>query len=174
MNSDSAAIATLGIRVTSMEGRVNELNAAVSAVQSTLSTKIDALAGTLGGKIEERSRTPWAIYLAGGMAFFTLYTYMNGSQITPLKEKDADIVSVLKEMRADIVPERVHARSWAQNDERFQRLEDRIKFGETAQVDRIKRLEELYGSSYNLRDAIQQMDSRIQHFERLGAEKKAP
>lgn len=195
MTNDSAQIATLSIRVTSMEGRVNELNAALNGVQATLSSKIDTLATSLGGKIEERGRTPWAIYLTGAMAFFSLYAYIDNSKIGPLKEKDNDLVAITKEltntMRTDMVPARTHAREWAQNDERFQRLEerfkliddriksgeqsliDRIRFGETAQVDRIKRIEDSYSNSYNLRDAIQQIDSRVQHFERMTIEKRA-
>lgn len=176
MNNDSAAIATLNIRVTSIEGRVGELSSTVAGVQSALSTKIDSLATTLGGKIEERSRTPWQYIISGLAVAFSLYAYIDNSKIGPLKEKDADIVASQKELvatiRSEMVPARTHAREWQLNDDRFQRMEERIKFGEAGTLDRVRRLEDQYNNSFNLRDAIQQLDSRIQHFEKMSIERK--
>jgi hypothetical protein len=176
MTNDSAAIATLNIRVTSIEGRVSELSSAVTGVQSALSGKIDSLATSLSSKIDDRGRPQWAIYIAGMMAVASLYAYIDNSKIGPLKEKDADLIALVREnsriIREDMVPNWVNQKEWGYRDLKFKEIDDRIKFSEGAIIDRVKRLEELYGSSYNLRDAIQQMDNRIQHFERQAADKK--
>lgn len=177
MNNDAAAIATLNIRVTGIEGRVSELSNTVNGVQTALSSKIDTLATALSSKIEERGKTPWAIYLSGLMAVFSLYAYIDNSKIGPLKERDQDLIASVKEIsniiRTEMVPARVHAREWAQNDERFQRFEERVKFTEGSIVERVKRIEDQFNSAYNLRDALQQLDSRVQHFERMST-MKAP
>lgn len=195
MTNDNAQIATLGIRVSAIEGQVQKLSANVDGVQTALSTKIDSIATTLSSKIDERGRTPWAIYLAGAMAIFSLYSYITSSQISPLKEADASLGARMdrigNKMETDMVPARTHAREWALNDERFSRVEERLKlvddriksaengilerirFGETSQTERIKRIEDSYSNTYNMRDALQQLDNRIQHFERMNADKRA-
>lgn len=169
MNQDNAAIATLGIRTQALEGRVNELSSSLNAVQTALSSEIRGISQALGAKIDERSRQPWQLYVSVLIGIFSLYAYIDNSKIGPLKEKDQDLIASVKEMSAiirnDMVPERVHSRQWAQNDERFQRLEERIKFGETAAIDRVKRLEEQYGQTYSIRDALQNFSSRLERLE---------
>lgn len=176
MNNDAAAIATLNIRVTSIEGRVSELSNVVNGVQTALSSKIDTLATSLSTKIEERGKTPWAIYLSGLMAVFSLYAYIDNSKIGPLKEKDEDIRSSIKELtsiiRTDMVPARTHAREWEQNDERLQRVDEKIKFGESALIDRIKRLEDQFGQTWSIRDAITTFQNRIDKLEAIRADPK--
>lgn len=177
MTNDTAAIATLNIRTTALEGRVNELTNAINGVQTNLSAEIRGIAATLSSKIEERGRTPWSIIIGGFAAALSLYAYIDNAKLGPLKDKDADLVMMMKDLTsnvsANMVPVRVHTREWQQNDERFQRLEERIKFGEGTLTDRVKRVEEMFGNAYNLRDAIQQLDNRVQHFERMSVERRA-
>ncbi len=171
MTSDTAAIATLNIRTTALEGRVNELTNAINGVQTHLGTKIDGIAAQLGSKIEERGRPQWAIYIAGAMAVFSVYAYMDTAKIGPLKDVDTRIEARLDrigaKIEADLVPARTHAREWNLNDERFQRLDAYIKAGEAALTDRVRRVEDQFGNAYSLRDAIQQLDSRMRHFESM-------
>jgi ubiquinone biosynthesis protein UbiJ len=163
MNSSSAEIATLNIRTTSLEGRVNELTSAVNSVQASLASKIDTLSTSLSSKIEERGRPQWAIYIAGAMAVFSVYAYVDTAKIGPLKEVDARIEArldrITTKVETDLVPLWVHQKIWAMSDENTTRNAETNR-------ERIKRLEDQYNSTYNLRDAIQQLDSRIQHFER--------
>lgn len=169
MNHDNAAIATLGIRVTSIEGQVSELRSAMSAGQSALSTEIRNVTTTLTSKIDERSRQPWQLYVSVLIGIFSLYAYIDNSKIGPLKERDQDLIGAMKEIsgiiRTEMVPARIHAREWAQNDERFQRFEERVKFSEGGIVDRVKRLEEQFGQTWSIRDAITTFQSRIDKLE---------
>lgn len=180
MHNDAAAIATLNIRVTGIEGRVSELSSTVNGVQTALSTKIDGLATSLGGKIEERSRQPWQLYVSVLIGIFSLYAYIDNSKIGPLKEKDADLIATIKEVssviRNDMVPARVHAREWTQNDEkirgleasiedRVKRLDDGARLERTAIVDRIKRLEERNDQTWNQRDALTILYNRLDKLE---------
>lgn len=180
MTNDTAAIATLNIRTTALEGRVNELTNAVNGVQSSLATKIDSIATTLSSKIDERGRPQWAIYIAGLMAVASLYAYIDNSKIGPLKEKDADIIAGMKDinqlLRSELVPQWVHQKDWAQRDERFKQMEERIRIGEEtfagrmtrvegATNDRIKRLEDQYSQTYSARDALQNFQQRIDKLE---------
>lgn len=171
MNQDNAAIATLGIRTQALEGRVNELSSSLNAVQTALSSEIRGISQALGAKIDERSRQPWQLYVSVLIGIFSLYAYIDNSKIGPLKEKDQDLIASVKEMsaiiRTDMVPARTHAREWEQNDERMRRIDERIKFGEAATTDRIKRLEEQFGNTWSIRDALTALDSRIKHFESM-------
>lgn len=168
MHNDAAAIATLNIRVTGIEGRVSELSSTVNGVQTALSSKIDTLATSLGSKIEERGRTPWAIYISGMMAVFSLYAYIDNSKIGPLKEKDAALDQrmdrIANKIESEMVPLWVHQRMWGLQDDIVKRVTD-------GNTERIKRVEDQFGNAYNMRDAIQQLDSRIQHFERMSGER---
>lgn len=169
MNQDNAAIATLGIRTQALEGRVNELSSSLNAVQTALSSEIRGISQALGAKIDERSRQPWQLYVSVLIGIFSLYAYIDNSKIGPLKEKDQDLIAAVKEMgsiiRTDMVPSRVHAREWEQNDERMRRIDERIKFGEAATVDRIKRLEDQFGQTWSIRDAITTFQNRIDKLE---------
>ncbi len=169
LTTDSAAIATLNIRVTSIEGRVSELSSTINGVQAALATKIDGLATALGGKIEERGRPQWAIYIAGAMAVFSVYAYMDTAKISPLKEVDARIEArvdrISNKVEAEMVPIWVHQKVWSLTDDTLKRVTD-------ANTDRIKRIEEQFGNAYNLRDAIQQLDARVRHFESMATERK--
>lgn len=171
MNQDNAAIATLGIRVTSMEGQVSELRSAMSAGQSALSTEIRNVTTTLTSKIDERSRQPWQLYVSVLIGIFSLYAYIDNSKIGPLKEKDEDIRAAVKGLsdviRTDVVPQWVHQREWLQRDDKFKAYEDRLKVGETALQDRIRRMEDMFGNTWNLRDAINGVQSRIDKLEEM-------
>jgi hypothetical protein len=169
MNSEGAAIATLNIRVTSIEGRVSELASTVNGVQAALSTKIDGLATALGSKIEERGRPQWAIYIAGAMAVFSVYAYMDTAKIGPLKEVDSRIEARMDRMsnkiETEMVPIWVHQKVWNITDDTVKRLTE-------GNTERIKRIEEQFGNAYNLRDAIQQLDARVRHFENMSPDKR--
>ncbi len=167
MHNDAAAIATLNIRVTGIEGRVSELASTVNGVQTALSTKIDSITTSLGSKIEERGRTPWQYIISGLAVAFSLYAYIDNSKIGPLKEKDADLVATVKEMREAMVPQWIHTKEWGYRDQRFREFEERIKFGENAVTDRVRRLEDMFGSTWNLRDAINGVQARIDRLEHM-------
>lgn len=181
MNQDNAAIATLGIRVTSIEGQVSELRSAMGATQSALSTEIRNVTTTLTSKIDDSGRQPWQLYVSVLIGIFSLYAYIDNSKIGPLKEKDQDLIATVKEIsaviRTDVVPFRTHAREWQQNDERFQRMEERIKFGEGSITDRVKRIEDTFNGTWSVRDGLRDMGSRIERLEQThrvisGAEKQ--
>jgi hypothetical protein len=171
MHNDAAAIATLNIRVTGIEGRVGELSNTVNSVQTALSTKIDSITTSLGSKIDERGKTPWQYIISGLAVIFSLYAYIDNSKIGPLKEKDADLTASVKEMshniRENMVPAWIHNKEWGYRDQRFKEFDERMKFGESAMLDRVKRLEDQFGSTWNLRDAINGVQTRIDRLEHM-------
>lgn len=169
MNNDAAAIATLNIRVTGIEGRVSELASTVNGVQTALSSKIDTLASSLGSKIEERGRTPWQYIISGLAVAFSLYAYIDNSKIGPLKEKDADLATAVKALdghiKENMVPTWIHTKEWGYRDQRFKEFDERVKFSESAIIDRLKRLEDQFGQTWSIRDALETFGKRIETLE---------
>lgn len=158
MNIDSAAIATLNIRVSGLENQLQQWT-----------SNIGAQLTSLGTKIEERGRTQWPILVALAGVLLGFMTYLDSAKLGPLEKRDSEIIGIIKEMQSDmkvnVVPQWVHQREWKYRDDQFLAHSERVKLVETAMADRIKRMEEMYGTTWNMRDALQIFQQRIDRLE---------
>ncbi len=153
-----APYAVLDQRVTSLE----------SQFQQWMQSITGQLAG-LSNKIEERGRVQWPIYIGFASILLAAMTYLDAAKLNPLKERDVEIVSIIKDMQKDVkenvVPQWVHQREWKYRDEQFVAHSSRVEIIEKNTADRIKRLEDMFGSTWNIRDAIQVFQQRIDRLE---------
>ncbi len=158
MNSDSAAIATLNIRVSGLENQLQQLAASLGAQLSSLSSKL-----------EERSKTQWPVIVGFASILIAGMAYMDQAKLLPLKERDAEIVSIIKdvqgELKATVVPQWVHAREWKYRDDQFLAHTARVELIERNTSERIKRLEDMFGNTWSIRDAITTFQQRIDRLE---------
>lgn len=124
---------------------------------------------TLSNKIEERSRTQWPIYIGFASILLAAMTYLDAAKLNPLKERDVEIMSIMKDMQKEnkenIVPNWVHQREWRYRDDQFTAHSSRVELVEKNMAERIKRLEDMFGSTWNIRDAIQVFQQRIDRLE---------
>lgn len=158
MNGDSAAIATLGIRVSGLETRLSEI-----------STTLQNIASSFSAKLEERSKTQWPLLAALAGVVLTSMAYLDSAKLGPLKDRDVEIVAIIKDLQGDMkvnmVPQWVHQREWNYRDQQFKAQEDRAKIMEENMAQRVKRMEDMFGSTWSIRDAITTFQQRMDRFE---------
>lgn len=158
LSNDGAALATLGIRVSGLETRLTEI-----------STTLQNISASFSAKIEERSKTPWAIIIGGLAVLLSVMGYLDQAKLSPMKERDSEILQMIKEIQANIkdsvVPIWVNQREWQNKDAQFKAAEERTKLVEENMSQRIKRMEDLYGSTWSVRDAITTFQQRIDRLE---------
>lgn len=161
MTNDSAALATLGIRVSGLETRLSEISSTLQNISASFSAKI-----------EERSKTPWTIIIGALAVLLSVMAYLDQAKLTPLKERDTEIIQIIKDMQKDVketvVPVWVHQREWQHKDAQFKAQEDRTKLVEENMAQRIKRMEDLFGQSWSIRDAIVTFQQRLDRLEHGG------
>ncbi len=155
---EEAPYAVLNQRVSSLEAQFQQWTSSLTAQISGLSSKL-----------EERGRTQWPLVAALAGVVLTGMAYLDSAKLSPLKERDAEITTVLKElqreMKDSMVPQWVHGREWKYRDDQFIAHASRVEIIEKNTSDRIKRLEEMFGSTWNIRDAIQVFQQRIDRLE---------
>lgn len=152
-----------------MEATIPVLNQRVSTVEAAL-TNISAQISNLASKIEERSKTQWPLWIGFGSIILAMMTYLDSAKISPLKERDTEIIAMIKEIVTDnktnVVPQWVHQREWGYRDSQFKAQEERAKIVETNQSERIARMEKMFGDTWNLRDGFTSLQQRIDRIER--------
>ncbi len=148
----NAEVATFAVRLTSLEDQFRTFMATVTA------------------KLDHMARTNWPLiigFLGVGWGF---YTNMDQTKLSPLKERDQEIVVLIKEiqteMKANVVPVWVHDIERKYRDAQVASISERAKIVEETMLQRIKRVEDMFGGAYSLRDALQSHDQRIERMER--------
>jgi hypothetical protein len=123
----------------------------------------------LGSELKQMGRTNWPIMIGIGGLAWGVYTNLDQTKLEPFRQNDialaASIKDIVKEMKETMVPLWVHQREWAYRESQLKAQDDRTKLVEENTSQRIKRLEDMFGQTWNLRDAIQQLTTNDQNLQ---------
>lgn len=154
-DSREAAIATLNTRVASIEEQLRHFMASVTSQ-----------IGTVAAEVKQMGRTNWPIIFGVVGIGWGVYTNLDQTKLEPFRANDAalqtSIKEITKELKETMVPLWVHQREWSYRESQLKAQDDRTKLVEENTAQRIKRLETMFGQTWNLRDAIQQLTSNDQ------------
>lgn len=151
VDQHNAEVATLAVRVAGLEDQFRTFMATMTA------------------KLDHMSRTNWPLivgFLGVGWGF---YTNIDQTKLAPLQSRDQEVILMIKEiqseMKANVVPVWVHDIERKYRDTQITAITDRAKIIEENASQRIKRIEDMIGSTYNIRDALTLFQQRIDRLE---------